>query len=137
MERDAEGARNMIYLHIRRTRLLIQAKDAHAAAPAGGRLPFSPGPCPKELAMRNFEKIGVVGAGMMGAEIALVFALAGHPTIISDQTREAADARHSAAARRHRQRRRARASGRRRRPRRLAPISRRSTGWRPTADAIS
>ena len=35
--------------------------------------------------MRPFEKIGVVGAGMMGSEIALMFALAGHPTILSDQ----------------------------------------------------
>ncbi|HEY1944051.1 MAG TPA: 3-hydroxyacyl-CoA dehydrogenase family protein [Roseiarcus sp.] len=39
----------------------------------------------------TFRNIGVVGAGMMGSEIALVFALAGHPTIISDQTRAAAD----------------------------------------------
>jgi 3-hydroxybutyryl-CoA dehydrogenase len=35
--------------------------------------------------MSGFEKIGVVGAGMMGSEIALVFALAGHPTILSDR----------------------------------------------------
>ena len=41
--------------------------------------------------MTAFVNIGVVGAGMMGSEIALVFALAGHPTILSDQTREAAD----------------------------------------------
>ena len=41
--------------------------------------------------MRSFEKIGVVGAGMMGSEIALMFALAGHPTILSDQERAAAD----------------------------------------------
>ena len=40
--------------------------------------------------MTAFARIGVVGAGMMGSEIALVFALAGHPTILSDQTREAA-----------------------------------------------
>jgi 3-hydroxybutyryl-CoA dehydrogenase len=39
----------------------------------------------------QFQKIGVVGAGMMGSEIALVFALAGHPTIFSDQDRKAAD----------------------------------------------
>jgi 3-hydroxybutyryl-CoA dehydrogenase len=38
-----------------------------------------------------FRNIGVVGAGMMGSEIALVFALAGHRTIISDQTRSATD----------------------------------------------
>jgi 3-hydroxybutyryl-CoA dehydrogenase len=31
------------------------------------------------------RKIGVVGAGMMGSEIALVFALAGHPVIVADQ----------------------------------------------------
>src|SRR5580704_5139630 len=31
-----------------------------------------------------FEKIGVVGAGLMGAEIALVFALAGHEVLLSD-----------------------------------------------------
>ena len=33
------------------------------------------------------ETIGVVGAGMMGSEIALVFALAGHPVLISDRNR--------------------------------------------------
>ncbi len=38
-----------------------------------------------------FNKIGVVGAGMMGSEIALVFALAGHPTLLSDQERASAD----------------------------------------------
>jgi len=32
------------------------------------------------------EKIGVVGAGLMGAEIALVFALAGHEVVLSDRT---------------------------------------------------
>src|SRR5258705_9484753 len=32
------------------------------------------------------EKIGVVGAGLMGAEIALVFALAGHDVLLSDRT---------------------------------------------------
>jgi 3-hydroxybutyryl-CoA dehydrogenase len=41
--------------------------------------------------VRPFEKVGVVGAGMMGSEIALMFALAGHPTILSDQERAAAD----------------------------------------------
>ncbi len=41
--------------------------------------------------MTQFSKIGVVGAGMMGSEIALVFALAGHPTVLSDQERKAAD----------------------------------------------
>jgi 3-hydroxybutyryl-CoA dehydrogenase len=41
--------------------------------------------------MSGFEKIGVVGAGMMGSEIALVFALAGHPTILSDRERALAE----------------------------------------------
>jgi 3-hydroxybutyryl-CoA dehydrogenase len=35
------------------------------------------------------EKIGVVGAGLMGAEIALVFALAGHEVLLSDQNETA------------------------------------------------
>jgi len=34
------------------------------------------------------EKIGVVGAGLMGAEIALNFALAGHPVLLSDRSEE-------------------------------------------------
>lgn len=34
------------------------------------------------------EKIGVVGAGLMGAEIALVFALAGHDVMLSDRSEE-------------------------------------------------
>ena len=40
--------------------------------------------------MTSFRRIGVVGAGMMGFEIALMFALAGYPTLISDQSPEAA-----------------------------------------------
>lgn len=44
--------------------------------------------------MSQFKSIGVVGAGMMGSEIALVFALAGHSTILSDQDRKAADKAH-------------------------------------------
>ncbi len=36
--------------------------------------------------------MGVVGAGMMGSEIALMFALAGHPTVLSDEERAQADA---------------------------------------------
>ena len=32
------------------------------------------------------ERIGVVGAGLMGAEIALVFALAGHEVVLSDRS---------------------------------------------------
>lgn len=34
------------------------------------------------------EKVGVVGAGLMGAEIALVFALAGHDVLLSDRSEE-------------------------------------------------
>ena len=34
------------------------------------------------------EKIGVVGAGLMGAEIALVFALAGHEVVLADTSEE-------------------------------------------------
>lgn len=41
--------------------------------------------------MSSFQKIGVVGAGMMGSEIALMFALAGYPTLLSDASREAAE----------------------------------------------
>jgi 3-hydroxybutyryl-CoA dehydrogenase len=37
------------------------------------------------------DKVGVVGAGVMGSEIALMFALTGHPTILSDQQRAQAD----------------------------------------------
>ncbi|WP_449220774.1 3-hydroxyacyl-CoA dehydrogenase family protein [Tistrella mobilis] len=37
-------------------------------------------------------RIGVVGAGMMGSEIALVFALAGHDVLLTDQNVEAAQA---------------------------------------------
>lgn len=35
--------------------------------------------------------VGVVGAGLMGAEIALVFALAGHRVVLSDRDRESLD----------------------------------------------
>ncbi|MFT4118767.1 3-hydroxyacyl-CoA dehydrogenase family protein [Bradyrhizobium sp.] len=41
--------------------------------------------------MSSFGKIGVVGAGMMGSEIALMFALAGYPTLLSDASRDAAE----------------------------------------------
>ena len=41
--------------------------------------------------MIDFQKIGVVGAGMMGSEIALMFALSGRPTLLSDQSRDAAE----------------------------------------------
>jgi 3-hydroxybutyryl-CoA dehydrogenase len=45
----------------------------------------------REVVVAQFKTVGVVGAGMMGSEIALVFALAGHPTIMSDQNRSVAD----------------------------------------------
>jgi 3-hydroxybutyryl-CoA dehydrogenase len=41
--------------------------------------------------MEEFKTIGVIGTGMMGSEIALVFALAGHPAILSDQNRGVAE----------------------------------------------
>lgn len=41
--------------------------------------------------LKRFERVGVVGAGMMGSEIALMFALAGHDTILSDENRAQAD----------------------------------------------
>jgi hypothetical protein len=44
-----------------------------------------------EDSVSSFDKIGGVGAGMMGSEIALVFALAGHATILSDRERAFAD----------------------------------------------
>jgi len=37
--RDAEGARSMVHLHIRRTRLLIERLDVGRPAPAGARRP--------------------------------------------------------------------------------------------------
>jgi len=40
--------------------------------------------------MAKFDKIGVVGAGMMGSEIALMFALSGYPTLLSDRSPDAA-----------------------------------------------
>ncbi|MGE0503457.1 MAG: 3-hydroxyacyl-CoA dehydrogenase family protein [Rhizobiaceae bacterium] len=39
----------------------------------------------------TIERVGVVGAGMMGAEIALVFALAGHDVLLADRANEALD----------------------------------------------
>ena len=39
----------------------------------------------------DIKKVGVVGAGMMGAEIALCFARAGIEIIISDTSREIAE----------------------------------------------
>jgi 3-hydroxybutyryl-CoA dehydrogenase len=38
--------------------------------------------------MAAHEKIGVIGAGLMGREIALVFALAGHEVLITDQSQQ-------------------------------------------------
>jgi 3-hydroxybutyryl-CoA dehydrogenase len=40
--------------------------------------------------MAEFDRIGVVGAGMMGSEIALMFALSGRPTLLSDRSADAA-----------------------------------------------
>jgi 3-hydroxybutyryl-CoA dehydrogenase len=40
--------------------------------------------------MTEFDRIGVVGAGMMGSEIALMFALSGRPTVLSDVSPDAA-----------------------------------------------
>ena len=37
------------------------------------------------------KKVGVVGAGMMGAEIAICFARAGYETVLSDVNQELAD----------------------------------------------
>ena len=37
------------------------------------------------------QRIGVVGAGLMGREIALVFALAGHEVVLLDQSQDALD----------------------------------------------
>ncbi|MGH6910210.1 MAG: 3-hydroxyacyl-CoA dehydrogenase family protein [Phenylobacterium sp.] len=39
----------------------------------------------------EFKSIGVVGAGLMGAEIALVFALAGHDVVLADQSEGSLD----------------------------------------------
>lgn len=39
----------------------------------------------------EMKKIGVVGAGMMGAEIALCFAIHGYETILGDISQELAD----------------------------------------------
>jgi 3-hydroxybutyryl-CoA dehydrogenase len=42
----------------------------------------------EKTAMASQEKIGVVGAGLMGREIALVFALAGYDVLLCDRTEE-------------------------------------------------
>lgn len=41
--------------------------------------------------MSGREQIGVVGAGLMGAEIAFIFAHAGHSVLLTDQTQAALD----------------------------------------------
>src|SRR5260221_4532545 len=41
------------------------------------------------VAAMSSEKIGVVGAGLMGAEIALVYALTGHDVLLSDTSDDA------------------------------------------------
>lgn len=41
--------------------------------------------------MSGREQIGVVGAGLMGAEIAFIFAHAGHAVLLTDRTQEALD----------------------------------------------
>src|SRR5262245_35694657 len=38
--------------------------------------------------MASKEKVGVVGAGLMGREIALVFALGGHEVLLADRSQE-------------------------------------------------
>ena len=38
--------------------------------------------------MDRSERIGVVGAGLMGREIALIFALAGYQVLLADQSTE-------------------------------------------------
>jgi 3-hydroxyacyl-CoA dehydrogenase len=46
---------------------------------------------PKDIGDQSVKKLGVLGAGMMGAGIALVSAQAGIEVILIDQTQEAAD----------------------------------------------
>lgn len=46
---------------------------------------------PKDVPKREIKKIGVVGAGMMGAGIAYVSAKAGYQVVLKDVTQEAAD----------------------------------------------
>ncbi len=46
---------------------------------------------PADVADQRVRKVGVIGAGMMGAGIALVSAQAGIDVVLVDQTREAAD----------------------------------------------
>ena len=46
---------------------------------------------PKDISDQSVKKLGVLGAGMMGAGIALVSAQAGIEVVLIDQTQEAAD----------------------------------------------
>ncbi|MGV9412423.1 3-hydroxyacyl-CoA dehydrogenase NAD-binding domain-containing protein [Nocardia sp. NPDC003693] len=46
---------------------------------------------PKDVPKREIKKIGVIGAGMMGAGIAYVSAKAGYEVVLKDVTQEAAD----------------------------------------------
>lgn len=46
---------------------------------------------PKDVAAQTVEKVGILGAGMMGAGIALVSAQAGIDVVLIDQKQEAAD----------------------------------------------
>ena len=46
---------------------------------------------PKTYRIRRSRKVGVLGAGMMGAGIALVSAKAGMDVVLIDTTQEAAD----------------------------------------------
>jgi 3-hydroxybutyryl-CoA dehydrogenase len=70
---------------------LYRRSDACRFHAARGCGPYFRCSEPKEVLVSEFNTIGVVGAGMMGSEIALVFALAGHPTIISDASPTAAN----------------------------------------------
>lgn len=55
----------------------------------GARLPAGRGPGTGDKGMsQDVRKIGVVGAGLMGAEIAMVFAIAGYSIRLTDRTRE-------------------------------------------------
>ncbi|MFX5268144.1 3-hydroxyacyl-CoA dehydrogenase NAD-binding domain-containing protein, partial [Acinetobacter baumannii] len=45
-----------------------------------------------EMASQEIAAIGVVGAGLMGAEIALVFALGGHSVLLADRDAATIDA---------------------------------------------
>src|SRR5437660_3881463 len=80
----------------RRGRRCSAASRCWLAARAKGRLPTPsartrsapPSSRPAEAGDMAQEKIGVVGAGLMGAEIALVFALAGHEVVLSDRSEE-------------------------------------------------